>query len=94
MVKNLMSIVLFALVFTGCGVHVSSDPVKVEGKVQHVVTIDTSQLAEFYITYCNDKLGPSATQEEMDQCVNDSLVSFWQAINSAVPKDQTVNQNP
>lgn len=70
------------LVTAGCGIHVSSDPVKVEGNVTHTVVISAAQLADFFKEYCESK-AENQTQEEMDQCVAEQLALFWQAVNKS-----------
>lgn len=82
MVKNLTIIALFALVFTGCGLHVSSDPVKVEGNVTHTIVIDPTDLEAVLSTYCKSKY----TQEsDVDSCVSEQLALFWNALNFSAP---------
>jgi hypothetical protein len=76
-------LVILALALSGCAVKLESDPIKVDGTVKHVVQIDATQLSVFYTTYCKAKF---SDQDEVDQCVTDSLVLFWQAIEQASPQ--------
>ena len=70
-----------------CGaVKVESNPIKVEGNITHTVTVNAAQLADFYKAYCSSKF---SAQDEIDTCVTDSLVQFWEAINHSVTGEVT-----
>lgn len=80
------SMIFIAALFlmVGCGITIHSDPVKVEGNVTHTVTIDASQLAEFFKAYCESKI-ENDSSDKVDACVNSEIVLFWQAILNASP---------
>jgi len=79
-------IILGVLALAGCGFHVSSDPIKVEGEVKHTIVVDPSLLAEFYTSYCEDRY---EIQAEVDQCVADQLALFWQAFNNSTKAEES-----
>jgi hypothetical protein len=78
-IKYLVSIVT---VFTiGCGFKIGVDPVEVEPiTVNHKVSVDSAQLLSFYTEYCEGKY---TEQDEIDECVTESLALFWEAFNSS-----------
>jgi len=76
-----------ASLLSGCAIQV--EPVKVEGEVRHVVSIDASQVAEFYQAQCAELY---ETQEEIDSCTTESLASFWAAVNRATVAEPQVEE--
>lgn len=88
--KSMYLVCIIALLMSACAVRLKSDPVKVEGTVKHVVTLDAAELGEFYKAYCEAK-PENDSGAKVDLCVADELALFWQAVNKSVPKDQSVS---
>lgn len=76
---------LLVLISSGCEVKLKSDPIEVDGEVRHVVTVDTTQLVDFYTLYCENKF---EDQNDVDKCVNESLAAFWQALDQSTSQGQ------
>lgn len=82
-------LVLMLVLVSGCGVTVHSDPIKVDPvTMNHNVTINSIQLAQFYEAYCESQYG---SQSEIDDCVTAQLANFWLAIQNSTQNGQ-VNQ--
>lgn len=80
--KKLLTIFL-ALALAGCGVKVKTDEVKVKPiDVYHHVEVNAEQLSTFFTSYCESHY---TTQEEIDQCVAESVALFWQALQQSTP---------
>lgn len=67
---------------SGCGIKVSTDPVKVEKvQVEHTVKINIQNIGLFYQGICELELAPSATDSEVAACVDKKVKDFLDAYN-------------
>lgn len=85
-------VVFLLLLLTGCGIHVSSDPVRVDPvTVNHVISIDTAELEAFFRAYCSNLY---TSQSDINTCVNNEMAVFWDALNNVVPGQVAPNPSP
>lgn len=65
---------LLGIMLSGCGVHVSSDPVRTDNaKIVHEIAPNLEEVKEFFTADCKVKY---TNQADIDQCTNLAMANF------------------
>lgn len=70
------------ILMSGCGIKVSTDPVKVEKvQVEHTVKLNIQNVGLFYQGICELELGSGASDAALATCVDKKVKDFLDAYN-------------
>lgn len=88
-----MKKLLIALLFlSGCGMHVSSDPVKFEKvKVEHSVYLNPQALQDYFEATCTEQY---TVQEDIDDCIDEGVSNFMEIFAKVTNPNYTPEPEP